>query len=227
MIFNNIACQAINPIFAGTRCALVGESGHGKSTVISLLQRFYDPIEGEVMVDDVDIRRLQIPWVRAITCIVSQDPVIWSATVRENIQFGKLDATDEEIVEAARKSNSMDFIMKLPEQFDTLVGARGLQLSGGQKQRIAIARAILRNPKIVLLDEATSALDPESERDVNAAIQKFIQGRTTIAIAHRLFTIAEYDKIAAIYRGRILEEGTHDELLKIDRYYSYLIKTQR
>ncbi|CAN6278821.1 unnamed protein product [Urochloa humidicola] len=198
---------------AGRTVALVGGSGSGKSTTFALLQRFYDPSEGEVMVDGVDIRRLRVKWLRAQMGLVSQEPVLSATTIRENILFGKEDATVEEVVAAAKAANAHDFIAQLPQGYDTQVGERGVQMSGGQKQRIAIARAIIKSPKILLLDEATSALDTKSEHIVQEALDLASAGRTTIIIAHRLSTIRNADMIVVMQSGEVMEIGSHDELI--------------
>ncbi|RHN49944.1 putative xenobiotic-transporting ATPase [Medicago truncatula] len=179
---------------SGKTVALVGGSGSGKSTVVSLLQRFYDPIGGEILLDGVAIHKLQLKWLRSQMGLVSQEPALFATSIKENILFGREDATYEEIVNAAKTSNAHNFISLLPQVYDTQVGERGVQMSGGQKQRIAIARAIIKMPKILLLDEATSALDSESERVVQEALDKASVGRTTIIIAHRLSTIQNADK---------------------------------
>ncbi|KAL6634545.1 hypothetical protein ACP70R_027216 [Stipagrostis hirtigluma subsp. patula] len=198
---------------AGSTVALVGASGSGKSTVIALLERFYDPSAGEVMVDGVDIRRLRLKWLRAQMGLVSQEPALFAASIRENILFGKEDATAEEITAAAKAANAHDFISQLPQGYDTQVGEHGVQLSGGQKQRIAIARAIVKSPKILLLDEATSALDTESERIVQEALDLASSGRTNIIIAHRLSTVQNVDMIAVMKSGEVRELGSYDELI--------------
>nr|XP_007151162.1 hypothetical protein PHAVU_004G023100g [Phaseolus vulgaris]ESW23156.1 hypothetical protein PHAVU_004G023100g [Phaseolus vulgaris] len=192
---------------AGKTVALVGGSGSGKSTVISLLQRFYDPVEGEIRVDGVAIHRLQLKWLRSQMGLVSQEPALFATSIKENILFGKEDATEEEVIEAAKASNAHTFISHLPQGYHTQVGERGIQMSGGQKQRIAIARAIIKKPRILLLDEATSALDSESERVVQEALDKAAVGRTTIIIAHRLSTIRNADVIAVVQSGKIMEMG--------------------
>uniref|UniRef100_A0A0E0JWM4 Multidrug resistance protein n=1 Tax=Oryza punctata TaxID=4537 RepID=A0A0E0JWM4_ORYPU len=213
---------------AGRTMALVGGSGSGKSTVIALLQRFYDPSAGEVMVDGVDIRRLRLKWLRAQMGLVSQEPALFATSIRENILFGKEDATAEEVVAAAKAANAHNFISQLPQGYDTQVGECGVQLSGGQKQRIAIARAILKSPKILLLDEATSALDTESERVVQEALDLASMGRTTIVIAHRLSTIRNADIIAVMQSGEVKELGPYDELIANENgLYSYLVRLQQ
>ncbi|KAL6634547.1 hypothetical protein ACP70R_027218 [Stipagrostis hirtigluma subsp. patula] len=198
---------------AGSTVALVGASGSGKSTVIALLQRFYDPLAGEVMLDGMSIRRLQLKWLRMQMGLVSQEPALFATSIRENILFGKEDASMEEVTAAAKVANAHEFISKLPHGYDTQVGERGVQMSGGQKQRIAIARAIIKSPKILLLDEATSALDTESERVVQEALDLASKGRTNIIIAHRLSTIQKADMIAVIQSGEVKEMGSHGELI--------------
>ncbi|KAL6899793.1 hypothetical protein ACP4OV_006451 [Aristida adscensionis] len=207
--------------------ALVGNSGSGKSTVITLLERFYDPSAGEVTLDGVDIRLLQLRWLRAQIGIVSQEPALFATTIWENILFGKEDATLEEVIAAAKAANAHDFISQLPQGYETQVGERGIQMSGGQKQRIAIARAILKSPKILLLDEATSALDSESEHVVQGALDMVSMGRTAIVIAHRLSTIRNADMIAVMQCGEVKELGTHDELIVNENgIYSSLVRLQ-
>ncbi|KAG9476541.1 hypothetical protein GDO78_003207 [Eleutherodactylus coqui] len=210
----------------GKTVALVGSSGCGKSTTVQLLQRFYDPEEGAITIDGQDIRNLNTRYLREIIGVVSQEPILFDTTIAENIRFGRENVTMEEIVQATKEANAYNFIMKLPDRFDTLVGERGTQLSGGQKQRIAIARALVRNPKILLLDEATSALDTESEAVVQAALDKAREGRTTIVIAHRLSTIRNADTIAGFYEGVITEQGDHAELMKKEGIYYKLVTMQ-
>ncbi|AES81895.2 putative xenobiotic-transporting ATPase [Medicago truncatula] len=213
---------------AGKTIALVGSSGSGKSTVVSLIERFYDPTSGQVMLDGHDIKTLKLKWLRQQIGLVSQEPALFATTIRENILLGRPDANQVEIEEAARVANAHSFIIKLPEGFETQVGERGLQLSGGQKQRIAIARAMLKNPAILLLDEATSALDSESEKLVQEALDRFMIGRTTLVIAHRLSTIRKADLVAVIQQGSVFEIGTHDELFSKGEngVYAKLIKMQ-
>uniref|UniRef100_A0A8C1K5G6 ATP-binding cassette sub-family B member 5 n=1 Tax=Cyprinus carpio TaxID=7962 RepID=A0A8C1K5G6_CYPCA len=209
----------------GKTIALVGASGCGKSTTIQLLQRFYDPDSGEVTLDGHDIRSLNVCWLRENMGIVSQEPVLFGTTITENIRYGREDATDEDIERAIKEANAYDFISKLPDKLNTMVGERGAQLSGGQKQRIAIARALIKNPKILLLDEATSALDTQSESIVQAALDKARAGRTTIVIAHRLSTIRSADIIAGFSEGKVVEQGTHRELMaKKGVYYSLVMQ---
>ncbi|NXF17580.1 MDR1 protein, partial [Rhodinocichla rosea] len=209
----------------GKTIALVGASGCGKSTTVQLLQRFYDPDQGEITLDGRDIRTLNIKWLRENIGIVSQEPVLFATTIAENIRYGREDISDAEIEQAAKEANAFDFISRLPDKFNTMVGERGAQLSGGQKQRIAIARALARNPKILLLDEATSALDTQSESIVQAALDKARTGRTTIVIAHRLSTIRTADTIAGFEKGVVIEQGTHSELmLQKGVYYSLVMQ---
>ncbi|XP_071416991.1 ATP-binding cassette sub-family B member 5 isoform X3 [Pithys albifrons albifrons] len=210
----------------GKTIALVGSSGCGKSTTVQLLQRFYDPDQGEITLDGRDIRTLNVKWLRENIGIVSQEPVLFATTIAENIRYGRGDISDAEIERAAKEANAFDFISRLPDKFNTIVGERGAQLSGGQKQRIAIARALARNPKILLLDEATSALDTQSESIVQAALDKARAGRTTIVIAHRLSTIRTADTIAGFEKGVVVEQGTHSELMLQKGVYYSLVTQQ-
>ncbi|KAL4646916.1 multidrug resistance protein 1-like isoform X1 [Arapaima gigas] len=210
----------------GKTIALVGASGCGKSTTIQLLQRFYDPDAGEVTVDGHDIRTLNVKWLRENIGIVSQEPVLFGTTIAENVRYGREDATDEDVERALREANAYEFISRLPDKLNTMVGERGAQLSGGQKQRIAIARALVKNPKILLLDEATSALDTQSESIVQAALDKARAGRTTIVIAHRLSTIRTADVIAGFHDGVVTEQGTHKELMAAKGVYYSLVMQQ-
>ncbi|XP_006170546.3 multidrug resistance protein 1 [Tupaia chinensis] len=211
---------------SGQTVALVGNSGCGKSTTVQLMQRLYDPTEGVVSIDGQDIRTINVRYLREITGVVSQEPVLFATTIAENIRYGRENVTMDEIEKAVKEANAYDFIMKLPHKFDTLVGERGAQLSGGQEQRIAIARALVRNPKILLLDEATSALDTESEAVVQAALDKARKGRTTIVIAHRLSTVRNADVIAGFDDGVIVEKGSHEELMKEKGIYFKLVTMQ-
>ena len=206
--------------------ALVGPSGGGKSTIMGLVQRFYDVTGGAVKIDGTDIRDCTLASLNEHIALVTQDTVLFTGTIRENIRFGKLDATDEEIEEAAHNAFAHDFIMSQPNGYDTMIGENGANLSGGQKQRIAIARAMLKDAPIVLLDEATSALDSESEAKVQAAFDRLSEGRTTLVIAHRLSTIRNADKICVIKQGQLLEQGTHEELDAKGGLYSGLVKLQ-
>ncbi|XP_006138405.2 ATP-binding cassette sub-family B member 5 isoform X1 [Pelodiscus sinensis] len=213
-------------IDCGQTVALVGSSGCGKSTTVQLLQRFYDPQEGVITVDGHDIKSLNVRHYREFIGVVSQEPVLFGTTIRNNIKYGREDVTDEEIENAAKEANAYDFIMEFPDKFNTLVGERGAQMSGGQKQRIAIARALVRNPKILLLDEATSALDTESESVVQAALEKASKGRTTLVIAHRLSTVRTANVIVALADGAVAEVGTHTELMKRKGLYYALATAQ-
>jgi ABC transporter fused permease/ATP-binding protein len=211
----------------GSKVALVGQSGAGKSTIIQLLMRFYQPDTGKILIDGKDNQSYSISALRKHIGIVPQEVILFGGTILENIRYGKPDATEDEVVEAARQANALDFILSFPEQFDTIVGERGIKLSGGQRQRIAIARAILKNPSILILDEATSSLDAESERLVQDALEKLMKDRTTIIIAHRLATIRKVDRIYVIGDGQITEQGTHDELTNDEEgKYSQLVKLQ-
>ncbi|XP_057864658.1 ABC transporter B family member 11 [Cryptomeria japonica] len=211
----------------GTTAALVGESGSGKSTVISLIERFYDPQAGEVLIDGINIKKFQLKWIRQKIGLVSQEPVLFGTTIKENLLYGKDGATQEELKAAAELANAAKFINKMPQGFDTMVGEHGTQLSGGQKQRIAIARAILKDPRILLLDEATSALDSESERVVQEALDRIMVNRTTVVVAHRLTTVRNADMIAVVQRGSIVEKGSHSQLItNPSGAYSQLIRLQ-
>lgn len=209
--------------------ALVGASGCGKSTTMQLLERFYDPSRGKILVDNADTKSINIQWMRSQIGIVFQEPMLFDFSIRENIAYGdnSRDVTMEEVIAAARKANIHDFISSLPKGYETPVGAKGTQLSGGQKQRVAIARAILRNPPILLLDEATSALDTESEKVVQDALEKAREGRTCIVIAHRLSTIQNADVIAVIRQGQVVEQGTHRDLMALQGYYYKLQQAQQ
>lgn len=223
----HVALDAVSlDVKPGETVALVGPSGAGKSTIIQLLQRFYDPNEGAVTIDGMDLRTLTRDAFRRHVALVPQDAVIFADTARENIRFGRPEATDAEVEAAAKAAAAHDFLMKLPEGYDSYVGERGVMLSGGQKQRIAIARAILRDAPILLLDEATSALDAESERAVQSAVEEMARGRTTIIIAHRLSTVKKADRIVVFEDGRIVAQGTHDELVAEGGLYARLARLQ-
>ncbi len=211
-VLNDISFSAL----PGEQVALVGPSGAGKSTLVSLILRFYNPVSGKLLFDDKDANEYGLSELRNQMAVVPQDVFLFGGTIRENIAYGKPDATEEEVIEAAKKANAWEFISEFPEKLDTLVGERGVQLSGGQRQRVAIARAVLKNPKILILDEATSALDSESERLVQDALDKLMVGRTSIVIAHRLSTIRKADKIIVLDKGRVVETGTHDQLLEVE-----------
>ncbi|XP_047948128.1 ABC transporter B family member 2-like [Salvia hispanica] len=223
VIFNKLSLD----IPPGKIVALVGGSGSGKSTVISLIERFYDPLSGHVMLDGNDVRELDLKWLRQQIGLVNQEPALFATTIRDNILYGKNDATNEEITRAAKLSEAINFISNLPDRFETQVGERGVQLSGGQKQRIAISRAIVKNPSILLLDEATSALDAESEKSVQEALDRVMVGRTTVIVAHRLSTIRNADVIAVVQNGAIVETGSHEDLMsRPNSAYASLVQLQ-
>ncbi|KAL0820159.1 hypothetical protein ABMA28_006093 [Loxostege sticticalis] len=212
---------------AGKTIAIVGTSGNGKSTIAALLERFYDVNEGKVTIDGIDVREFDCKWLRGRALgIISQEPVLFATSVRENIRYGKPEASDGEVLQAAMTANAHEFITGFPDGYDTLVGERGIALSGGQKQRIAIARAILKNPPIIILDEATSALDSASEKVVQTALETAAKGRTVLVIAHRLSTVINADLIVVLNKGKIVEMGTHDQLKKQKGFYWNLIKQQ-
>ncbi|XP_058878458.1 ATP-dependent translocase ABCB1-like isoform X2 [Acipenser ruthenus] len=219
--------QGVNlKVSSGQTIALVGSSGCGKSTTVQLLQRFYDPDEGTITIDGNDIRSLNVKCLREYIGVVSQEPVLFATSILENIRYGREDVSQAELEAATKEANAYDFIMKLPKKFETLVGNRGTQLSGGQKQRIAIARALVRNPKILLLDEATSALDTENEAIVQMALDKVRKGRTTIVVAHRLSTIRNADIIVGFENGVVTDQGTHSELMSRNGVYQTLVTMQ-
>jgi ATP-binding cassette, subfamily B, bacterial len=211
---------------AGKHYALVGPSGAGKSTIFSLLLRLNRPDAGKVLFDGIDSSELQLAGLRHQIAVVPQEVMLFGGSIRENIEYGRLGATQQEIEDAAKQANAHDFISSLPEGYETTVGPRGTKLSGGQRQRIAIARAILANPRILLLDEATSALDTESERLVQEALNRLMEGRTTLVIAHRLSTVRHADQILVLSHGKLIESGTHDELIARQGTYKLLVETQ-
>ncbi|XP_039053529.1 ABC transporter B family member 15-like [Hibiscus syriacus] len=224
MIFKDLCLH----IPAGKTVALVGDSGSGKSTVIALLQRFYDPLGGQILLDGIAIDMLQVKWLRSQMGLVSQEPSLFATTIKENILFGKEDASMEEVIQAAKASDAHNFISQLPQGYETQVGERGVQMSGGQKQRIAIARAIIKAPLILLLDEATSALDSESERAVQQAIDQVAVGRSAIIITHRISTVRNADLIAVVQNGQVIETGSHDQLIENDTgHYTSLVRLQK
>jgi subfamily B ATP-binding cassette protein MsbA len=211
---------------AGSIIALVGPSGAGKSTLADLVARFYDPTSGRVTIDDVDLKQFQIQSLRAGLGIVSQDTILFHDTVRNNIAYGLAGISDSDVERAARAANAHEFIAALPDGYNTILGERATRLSGGQRQRIAIARAILRDPPILILDEATSALDSESERLVQDAMEQLLRGRTVFVIAHRLSTVRHADQILVMQNGRIVQTGRHDDLLAQGGLYRHLYRLQ-
>jgi ATP-binding cassette subfamily B protein len=210
----------------GEVVALVGPSGAGKSTIASLLYRLYDPAQGKVLLDGVPLTELEPYWLRRQIGVVAQEPLLFSTSVAENIRYGRPEATDEEVEAAAKLANAHTFISQFPEGYKTLVGERGVQLSGGQKQRVAIARAVLKNPRLLILDEATSALDAESEHLVRDALEKLMQGRTTLVIAHRLSTVKGANRVVVLDAGQIAQIGTHQSLVTEDGIYRRLVERQ-
>ena len=224
---NQWALEGFNlRINAGESVALVGPSGAGKSTIFELIQRFYDPQQGEIQFGTTAIKQTSLMELRAQIAVVPQQPVLFSTTVRNNIAYGQPKCTSDQIEQAARAAHAHDFIEQLPDQYDAYLGEQGVRLSGGQKQRIAIARAILKDPRVLLLDEATSALDTESEHHIQTALAELMQDRTTVIIAHRLSTILHVDRIVVVDRGKIVAQGTHHELLKTSPLYKRLAELQ-
>ncbi|HAZ58170.1 MAG TPA: antibiotic ABC transporter ATP-binding protein, partial [Bacteroides graminisolvens] len=210
----------------GKTVALVGQSGSGKSTLVDLLPRFYEATEGEVLIDGINVKDSTLTDLRSIMGNVNQEAILFNDTFFNNIAFGVKGATKEQVIEAAKIANAHDFIMASEQGYDTNIGDRGGKLSGGQRQRISIARAILKNPPILILDEATSALDTESERMVQEALENLMKNRTTIAIAHRLSTIRNADEICVLHEGEIVERGKHEELFALNGYYKRLCDMQ-
>jgi len=206
----------------GELVAIVGPTGAGKTTVMNLIHRFYDPTEGRITIDGQDLRLITLEsWYRQIA-LVPQETILFGGTILDNIRYGNRDADEEAVKEASRAAHAHEFIMSFPDGYQTIVGEKGITISGGQRQRIALARAILKNPRILLLDEATSALDSESERLVQEALEQLMKGRTTFVIAHRLTTIQRADRILLLNKGRLVETGTHNELMARQGLYHYL-----
>jgi subfamily B ATP-binding cassette protein MsbA len=220
-------CDIDLEIQPGEIVAFAGPSGAGKTTIANLIPRLYDPTEGRVLIDGVDVKQMDPQRLRQHMSIVPQETLLFGGTVRENIAYGRSNATDEQIIAAAKAANAHEFITQLPEGYDTQVGERGTQLSGGQRQRVAIARAVVRNPRIMILDEATSSLDNESETAIHKALDTILEGRTAIIIAHRLSTIRDADRIIVMESGRIVETGSHDELLERDGLYARLYRAHQ
>jgi len=213
-------------VLPGQRIGIVGPSGTGKTTILNLILRLYDPQEGVIYLDGTPLRQLQQQAFRRHIALVTQEPFLFNDTVRQNILFGRLDASDEEIETAARLANAHEFIMDLPQGYDTLVGERGVKLSGGQKQRICIARAFLANPRVLLLDEATASVEPESEALIQAALERLMQDRTTIIVTHRLSLVRDCDRILVIDEGRVIESGRHEQLIEQNGWYARMYRLQ-
>ncbi len=213
-------------VWPGQKVGIVGPSGAGKSTILALLLRLWEPQEGRILLDGYDLRQIKQESLRRHCAIVTQEPFLFNDTVKNNIRYGRLDATDDEILEAAKLANAHEFIEQLPNGYDTVVGERGVRLSGGQKQRICIARAFLANPRILLLDEATSSVEPESEAVIQAALERLMEGRTTIIISHRLSMVRDCDQILVIQDGQVVERGTHEELMANGGWYARMYRLQ-
>ena len=210
----------------GEVVALIGPSGSGKSTIAALLARMYDPVSGKIVLDGRDLVSLDVEWLRTQVGAVSQEPLLFARSIADNIRYARPTATDAEVEEAARTANALEFVKRFPDGFATMVGERGVQLSGGQKQRIAIARAVLKDPRILVLDEATSALDAESEHLVKEALERLMKGRTTLIIAHRLSTVMGADRVLVLDRGRVVQEGEHKALVAEEGLYKKLVEKQ-
>lgn len=222
-VSKDYALKNINiDIKPGETVAIVGPSGSGKSTIADLVAGFWYPTEGEILIDGISTKQYSLHTLRSQIALVTQDIVLFNDTAMNNIKFGNISSTDKEAIEAAKMADAHDFIINLPDGYNSIVGEKGILLSGGQKQRITIARAILRKPKILLLDEATASLDTESEEKIQRALEEMIKGRTTIVIAHRLSTIKRADKIIVMDKGKIIEQGTHEELLSREGLYREL-----
>ena len=221
-VLNNVSFE----VKQGETIALVGESGGGKTTICHLIPNFYKATDGVISIDNININDLTFKALRKSIGIVQQDVFLFNGSIKENILYGKLDATEEEVIEAAKKANIYDYILSLPEGFDSKIGERGVKLSGGQKQRLSIARVFLKNPPILILDEATSALDNTTEILIQSALNELSKGRTTIVVAHRLSTIKNADRILVVNDGKIIEEGSHQELLKANGEYAKLYNLQ-
>jgi ATP-binding cassette, subfamily B, multidrug efflux pump len=224
---NNVVLDGITlKVRKNERLAVVGYTGAGKSTFIKLLSRFYEPTKGEIKVDGINLKEIQLKCLRSMMGMVLQDNFLFSGTVKENIRYGKLNATDEEIINSAKKVKAHEFIMNLEQGYDTIVGERGSRLSEGQRQLLAFARALISDPQILILDEATSSIDPYSELLIQQALETLLKGRTSISIAHRLSTIINSDRIITLHKGKIIEEGSHEELVKQNGLYNHLYKMQ-
>jgi ATP-binding cassette subfamily B protein len=211
----------------GEMIGLCGPSGAGKSTFVNLICRFYDATDGQLLIDDLDIRDNDVKWLRRQIGLVLQEPYLFHGTIADNIRYGNPDATEAQVITAARAANAHDFIVGFPDGYDTMVGERGQSLSGGERQRISIARAILHNPRILILDEATSSVDSETEKQIQQALDRLVKGRTTFAIAHRLSTLTAADRLVVLEKGTVVEQGAHADLVgKSGGVYARLHKTQ-
>jgi ATP-binding cassette subfamily B protein/subfamily B ATP-binding cassette protein MsbA len=211
----------------GSVVALVGRSGAGKTTVTDLVARFHDPTKGQILLNGIDLRKLRLRTYRQLLGVVQQEVFLFDGTVRENLAYGRRDATDEEIIDAAMRANAHEFIAPLPDGYDSIIGERGVKLSGGQRQRLAIARALLADPQILILDEATSNLDTESEQLIQASLTELLRGRTSFVIAHRLSTITHADLIVVLEGGKIVERGTHADLMRGQGIYFSMVTRQQ